>query len=614
MQRTLANETTNLVGKKVKLQGWVNTIRSHGKIIFVDLRDRTGIVQVVFADDLAKQAKSLHDEFVIEVVGTVRKRPDSMVNDKIETGSVEVEAEELTILNTCDTPPFEISSDTSNVDETIRMKYRYLDLRTNRLNRNIKLRSEFVKRAREYFFRNDFVEIGTPMLTKSTPEGSRDFVVPSRLNPGKFYALPQSPQQYKQLLMTAGFERYFQIARAIRDEDPRADRGYEHTQIDLEMSFVKMEDVMNTVEEMIIEVVEGMGFEIKEKPFPRISYKEAMQKYGADKFDLRTDEEKEAGILAYAWVVEFPFFEKTDDGGYTFSHNPFSMPIDEHVEWLLEGKNVEQILTTQYDLVCNGYESGGGSIRAHKPEILRATYKVMGYSDEEIEESVGHMLEAFKYGTPPHGGIALGVERNIMNLTQEKFIREVQAFPMTGKGNTAVMNAPSKLTPEQLDELSIIAIDNVYEKIRQLARRLNVKYTEYHHEPVTTSEEAAKVREVPLHLGAKALIMLADNKPIQVVVPGDKKVNTDALKQDLEVSKLKMAPRDLAEQLSGVEIGGIPPFGNLFDEPIAVYVSKSVLENEFMEFNAGNRSISMRMNPNDWLKMTDATVGDYDTD
>lgn len=612
MQRTLAKDTTNQVDKKVKLQGWVNTVRSHGKIIFVDLRDRSDIVQVVFADKLAKNAKTLHDEYVIEVVGTVKKRPDSMINPNLETGTVEIEAESLEILNSCETPPFDISTDTSNVDEPLRMKYRYLDLRSQRLNRNIKLRSEFVEKARRYFFKNDFVEIETPILTKSTPEGSRDFVVPSRLNPGKFYALPQSPQQYKQLLMTAGFERYFQIARAIRDEDPRADRGYEHTQIDLEMSFVKMEDVMNTVEEMIIEVVESMGFKIKEKPFPRITYKEAMEKFGADKFDLRTEEEKEKGILAYAWVVEFPFFEKTDEGDYTFSHNPFSMPIDEHVEWLLEGKNVEQILTTQYDLVCNGYESGGGSIRAHRPEILRATYKVMGYSDEEIEESVGHMLEAFKYGTPPHGGIALGVERNVMNLTGEKFIREVQAFPMTGKGNTAVMDAPSKLTQKQLDELSIIAVDNVYERIRQLAKRLDIKYTEYHHEPVRTSEEAAKVRGVPLHVGAKALIMLADKKPIQVVVPGDKKVNTDAVKNELGVSKLKMAPKELAEQLSGVEIGGIPPFGNLFDNSIDVFVSKSVLENEFMEFNAGSRSISMRMNPNDWFKMTNATVGDYD--
>jgi aspartyl-tRNA synthetase len=283
-------------------------------------------------------------------------------------------------------------------------------------------------------------------------------VVPSRLNPGKFYALPQSPQQYKQLLMTGGFERYFQIARAVRDEDLRADRGFEHTQIDIEMSFVTMEDVMNTVEQMITESVEAMGFTIKQKPFPRISYKDAMEKYGADKFDLRTKEDMENGILAYAWVVNFPFFEKTDEGAWTFTHNPFSMPIPEHLDWLMKGEHIEDILTTQYDLVCNGFEAGGGSIRAHKPEILRATYKAMGYSEGETEASVGHMIEAFKYGTPPHGGIALGVERNLMNLTGEDMLREVQAFPMTRGGQTAVMNAPKPLAEKQLTELGLAVV------------------------------------------------------------------------------------------------------------------------------------------------------------
>jgi aspartyl-tRNA synthetase len=221
------------------------------------------------------------------------------------------------------------------------------------------------------------------------------------------------------------------------------------------MSFVEMEDVMRTVEAMVTKVVEDMGYTIKEKPFPRISYKDAMEKYGADKFDLRNEEEKAAGTLAYAWVVNFPFFEKTDDGKWTFTHNPFSMPIPEHLEWLMKGENIGEILTTQYDLVCNGYESGGGSIRAHKPEILEATYKIMGFAKEEMEERVGHMLRAFRQGTPPHGGIALGVERNIMNLTGETYLREVQAFPMTRSGQTAVMRAPKPLEKKQLDELGI---------------------------------------------------------------------------------------------------------------------------------------------------------------
>jgi aspartyl-tRNA synthetase len=455
--RTLIIETVGKVGETVLLKGWVSSIRAHGKIMFVDLKDRSGVIQVVLAGSLTEKAKTLRSEFVIEIEGVIKARPASMVNEELETGKIELEAKELTVLNESKTPPFELDKDTSSIDETLRLKYRYLDLRTKRLQHNIKLRSDFVRRVREFLFAQEFVEIETPLLTKSTPEGSRDFIVPSRLQPGKFYALPQSPQQYKQLLMTAGFERYFQTARAIRDEDLRADRGFEHTQIDIEMSFAEMKDVMGLVEEMVTTVVEDMGYKIKEKPFPRITYKESMAKYGADKFDLRTEEDKKNGVLAYAWVIEFPFFEKTDDGKWTFSHNPFSMPIPEHLGWLLEGKNVDQILTTQYDLVCNGYESGGGSIRAHKPEILEATYKVMGYTKKEIDGSVGHMLEAFGLGTPPHGGIALGIERSLMNLTGEKYLREVQAFPMTGNGQTSVMDAPSEASPKQLKELHLSA-------------------------------------------------------------------------------------------------------------------------------------------------------------
>lgn len=459
MKRTLANQCQNNISKTIILKGWVNTIREHGKVVFIDLRDRSGLIQIVMWGDIASVGKSLSVEDVIEIEGLVKERKGATVNANIETGNVEVEAQKIEIINKSITPPFEINKDTSDVDETVRLKYRYLDLRTERLQKNLKLRSEFIKRSREFLFSKDFTEIETPLLTKSTPEGSRDFVVPSRLQPGKFYALPQSPQQYKQLLMTAGFERYFQTARAIRDEDLRADRGFEHTQIDIEMSFVERDDVMDLAEELITNTVESLGYKIKEKPFPRITYKESMEKYGADKFDLRTEEDKQNGVLAYAWVIEFPFFEKTDEGKWTFSHNPFSMPIPEHLDWLLEGKNIGEIITTQYDLVCNGFESGGGSIRAHKQEILKATYKVMGYSEDQTKESVGHMLDAFGYGTPPHGGIALGVERSIMNLTNEKYLREVQAFPMSGGGQTSVMDAPSTLSDKQLSELKLKLVE-----------------------------------------------------------------------------------------------------------------------------------------------------------
>lgn len=458
MERIHIGELSKHIGKEVRIAGWVNIRRDHGKIIFIDLRDETGLVQVFLSSgqpQALEVGKDVRSEWVLEMQGMVKARPEKLINQNEPNGAIEFEATKITVLNEAETPPFDPTSDTSGIDEETRLKYRYVDLRSQRMQKNIRLRSEFVQRCREFMFTKGFTEIETPLLTKSTPEGSRDFLVPSRHHPGKFYALPQSPQQYKQLLMASGFEKYFQLARAIRDEDLRADRGYEHTQIDIEMAFVKQDDVMNHVEQMITTVVEAMGYTIKQKPFPRISYKDALATYGADKFDMRTPEEKERGILAYAWVVDFPFFEKTDDGKWTFSHNPFSMPKEDHLKWHMRGEHIEDIVTQQYDLVCNGFESGGGSIRAHKADILRATYKIMGYSDEETENNIGHMLDAFKKGVPPHGGIALGVERNIMNLSGEAYLREVQAFPMTGRGQTAIMDAPSEVDPKQLTELGL---------------------------------------------------------------------------------------------------------------------------------------------------------------
>jgi aspartyl-tRNA synthetase len=457
MERILIGELGKHVGETVSISGWVDVRRDQGKLVFFDFRDRSGKVQgvVLPGSPAMEAAKDVRNEFVVRMEGIVNKRPEKNIQADKQNGDIELEIKGIEVLNSSETPPFDITADTSGIDESVRLEHRYLDLRSERMQKNLRLRSEFIQRCREKLFEQHFVEIETPLLTESTPEGSRDFVVPSRLNPGKFYALPQSPQQYKQLLMTAGFERYFQIARCVRDEDLRADRGFEFTQIDLEMSFVTMEDVMAAVEDMVTTVVQAMGKTIKQTPFPRISYKEAMEKYGADKFDMRTEEEKEAGVLAFAWVVNFPFFEKTDEGGWTFTHNPFSMPVPEHVEWLMKGENIGDILTTQYDLVCNGYEAAGGSIRAHKPEILEAVYKVMGFSSEGLEERVGHMLRAFKYGTPPHGGIAFGIERMIMILTGETYLREVQAFPMTRGGQTAVMKAPKPLTDKQLAELGL---------------------------------------------------------------------------------------------------------------------------------------------------------------
>ena len=457
MERIWIGELGSHLGETVSISGWVDVRRDQGKMVFFDFRDRSGLVQgvVLPGSGAMETAKDIRSEYVVRVEGVVNERPLKNVQADRLNGALELEIKAIEILSSSEVMPFAISEDTSGIDESVRAEYRYLDLRSKRMQKNLRVRSEFIRRCREHLFAKYFVEIETPLLTESTPEGSRDFVVPSRLQPGKFYALPQSPQQYKQLLMTAGFERYFQIARCIRDEDLRADRGFEHTQLDIEMSFVTMEDVMAAVEDMVITVVEAMGHTVQQKPFPRISYKDALEKYGADKFDLRTPEDKEKGILAYAWVVHFPFFEKTEQGEWTFTHNPFSMPIPEHIEWLIKGEHIGDILTTQYDLVCNGFEAGGGSIRAHKPEILEAVYKVMGFSTEELEDRVGHMLKAFRYGTPPHGGIALGIERNIMNLTGETMLREVQAFPMTRGGKTAVMNAPKPLEDKQLKELHL---------------------------------------------------------------------------------------------------------------------------------------------------------------
>jgi aspartyl-tRNA synthetase len=460
-KRTLIRETPQLVGQTITLKGWVGTKRDHGKLTFIDLRDRTGIVQCVGYQKMGE----LTAESVIEITGLVKARPEKMINPNSTTGTVEVDVQEYLVLNKAKELPIQVEGDGLEINEEVRLKYRYLDLRRQRMQKILQLRSQFFNELRKGLIEREFVEVETPMLTKSTKEGARDFIVPARLQPGKFYALPQSPQQYKQLLMTAGVENYFQFARCIRDEDLRADRGFEFTQLDLEMSFVNREEVMETVESLVKKSVKAVGGKLQKEEFPVFTYQEAMDKFGADKFDLRTEEEKKDGVLAFAWVINFPFFKKVDkedkaevqDGksGWTFTHNPFSAPIPEHEEWLLKGERIGEILTTQYDLVCNGYEAGGGSIRAHRPEVLRSTFKVMGYSDQEIQDSVGHMLEAFEVGTPPHGGIALGLDRYAMILSNESSLREVIAFPMTSSGKTAVMDAPNEVSEAQLKELHI---------------------------------------------------------------------------------------------------------------------------------------------------------------
>lgn len=455
--RILTTETPHHVGKSVVLAGWVANRRDHGKLIFLDLRDRGGLIQMVVTPKSAayEMANKVRPEWVISVKGEVKARPEAMVNKDIPTGSVELSVTELEVLNEAQTPPFPIDTDGHDIGEEHRLKYRYLDLRRPRVHKNIIIRSELVQHARNYLLKHGFTEIETPYFTSTTPEGSRDFVVPSRMYPGQFFALPQSPQQYKQLLQVAGFERYFQMARCFRDEDLRADRGFEHTQIDIEMSFVDREQVMQLIEGLMITVFEAMGKKLQQKPFPRFTHAEVMKKFGADKFDMRSEKEKEEGVLAFAWVTDFPFFEKEKEGNWTFTHNPFSMPAPEHIDDHVAGKHTEKIVTQQYDLVCNGFEVGGGSIRAHKPEILKATFKTMGYTEEQIAQEFGHMLEAFSFGAPPHGGIAFGIERLTMILTGEQYLREVQSFPQTAKGHPSVMTAPTPISKERLREYGL---------------------------------------------------------------------------------------------------------------------------------------------------------------
>ena len=578
------------VGSKVTLAGWVNRRRDHGGLIFVDLRDRSGIVQVVFNPDTAPEAHEVGEqaraEWVLRVVGQVEKRPDGTENPRLPTGAVEVHAVEAEVLNPSKTPPFYISEEQA-VDEALRLNYRYLDLRREGMQQNLILRHRTIKFIRDFLDNRGFVEIETPILIKSTPEGARDYLVPSRLQHGSFYALPQSPQQLKQLLMVSGFEKYFQIARCFRDEDLRADRQPEFTQLDLEMSFVSEEDILALIEELYVQVVEAMTPEKSvARPFPRLDYREALDKYGSDKPDVRFDleladiteaesqsefqvfrsvaasggiikgfaapgcasytrrqldqlteyartrgakglvtialkegpgslsdltmedvrsaaaryltveEVKEmaskmgasrgdlllivAGpadvvnnslshlrnlmaerleladpdVLAFAWIVNFPLLEwKPEEGRWDAPHNPFSSPVDGDMHLL--DTDPGMAVAKQYDMVCNGYEVGGGSIRNHKRDVQEKILKLMGHSEEAMQTQFGQLLNALEYGAPPHGGIAMGLDRLMMLLTNASNIRDVIAFPKTQSASDLLFGAPSPVDESHLAELGL---------------------------------------------------------------------------------------------------------------------------------------------------------------
>ena len=567
------------VGENVRLAGWVNRRRDHGGLIFIDLRDRWGVTQVTFDPDrgaVFAAAERLRPEWSVSVEGEVRRRPEGNENPELPTGEIEVAATALAILNESETPPFEIDRERP-VEELLRLKYRYLDLRRARMRDNIVFRHRVVKHVRDYLDERGFVEIETPLLTRSTPEGARDYLVPSRLYPGQFYALPQSPQQFKQLLMVAGFERYFQIARALRDEDQRGDRQPEHTQLDLEMSYATQSEILDLVEGLYVEIVEQLtDKEILSKPFPQLTYAEAMSRFGSDKPDirfgleiadvsdvargsdfkvfrgaveaggsvrgiavgglgdlsrreldeltgvaatggarglahLRVGQEELSGpvakffardeavalretlgaevgdymffvadndavvfeslnrlrlhfrdeleladpkVLGLCWITDFPLFEwNEDEGRIDPMHHLFTMPRE--VDLPLLDSDPLRVIGQLYDLVANGVELASGSIRIHRPDLQQKVFSVVGISPEEAERRFGAMLTAFRYGAPPHGGIAPGIDRLIMVLRDEPNIREVMAFPKTQAARDEMMDAPSPVDEDQLKELNV---------------------------------------------------------------------------------------------------------------------------------------------------------------
>ncbi|EYP35271.1 TPA: aspartate--tRNA ligase [Staphylococcus aureus] len=573
--------TEAFLGQEITLKGWVNNRRDLGGLIFVDLRDREGIVQVVFnpafSEEALKIAETVRSEYVVEVQGTVTKRDPETVNPKIKTGQVEVQVTNIKVINKSETPPFSINEENVNVDENIRLKYRYLDLRRQELAQTFKMRHQITRSIRQYLDDEGFFDIETPVLTKSTPEGARDYLVPSRVHDGEFYALPQSPQLFKQLLMISGFDKYYQIVKCFRDEDLRADRQPEFTQVDIEMSFVDQEDVMQMSEEMLKKVVkEVKGVEIN-GAFPRMTYKEAMRRYGSDKPDTRFEMElidvsqlgrdmdfkvfkdtvendgeikaivakgaaeqytrkdmdaltefvniygakglawvkvvedgltgpigrffetenvetlltltgaeagdlvmfvadkpnvvaqslgalrvklaKELGLidetkLNFLWVTDWPLLEYDEDAKrYVAAHHPFTSPKEADIAKL--GTAPEEAEANAYDIVLNGYELGGGSIRIHDGELQEKMFEVLGFTKEQAQEQFGFLLDAFKYGAPPHGGIALGLDRLVMLLTNRTNLRDTIAFPKTASATCLLTNAPGEVSDKQLEELSL---------------------------------------------------------------------------------------------------------------------------------------------------------------
>ena len=451
----------NMAGKEVVLCGWVDTRRDHGKIIFIDLRDRYGKLQVVFTPKPYKEAyskaKQLHNEDVVRIKGDINLRPKGTENPNIPMGNFEMFAKDIEYLSRAEELPFPVE-DTIEAQEEVRLKHRYIDLRRAPMLKNLVLRHSFNHKFRSFLDKKRFLEVDTPFLTKSTPEGARDFLVPSRLSSGKFYALPQSPQLFKQILMASGIDRYYQIAKCFRDEDLRRDRQPEFSQLDLEMSFVEEEDIYALCEEMFSFVFKEVLGENIVIPFPRISYEEAMEKYSSDKPDIGE------GKWRFLWVVDFPLFEfNEEEKRWQPKHHPFTAPRDEDIEIL--DKDLSQVRSRSYDLVLNGNEIASGSIRIHSYKLQEKIFSIIGLSQKEAQERFGFLIRAFKYGVPPHGGIAFGLDRLYAIISGSGSIRDVIAFPKTQRGICPLTDAPSYVSSTQLKELYLDVVQED-EKLR----------------------------------------------------------------------------------------------------------------------------------------------------
>lgn len=447
----LGEVNEKLVGKKVRLCGWIDTIRAHGKVAFFDLRDRYGKVQcvIIAKNKDFEKVKGLSRESCVLVEGDVNKRPKGSENKGLASGKVEVFVSSVEVLGHSAQIPFELDEE---VSEDIRLKYRFLDLRSQKMQKNLAFRSKVAQAVRDYYIDNGFLEIETPLLVKPTPEGARDYIVPSRVNPGKFYALPQSPQLYKQILMIAGFDKYFSLARCLRDEDLRQDRQPEHTQIDFEMSFVESKDIMDFVEDMY-KYVFDKTLGIKLKNFIRLTYEESMKKYGTDKPDLRKNK-NDPNEFAFCWIYDYPLFAyNKDEKKWTPEHHMFSSPKKEHLKYL--ESDPKKVKGELFDVVLNGVELGSGSIRINNPELQERIMKIVGMSKTEAEKKFGFLLNAYKFGGPIHGGMGLGFDRLVALMLGYNDIREVIAFPKNKAAQNPMDDSPAEVDKKQLKDVHI---------------------------------------------------------------------------------------------------------------------------------------------------------------